>query len=119
MVRAAELCGEAPPLPDPTTARGVIRAAEVFKISAAAGHTFADLAASFYRDLATGHSSEEARSIASALLHASCVELTRGKDPARLPWHAKDKLAGLSTLVADFREAQAVLDRIMAAETQR
>ena len=118
-VRAAELCGEAPSLSDPTTGPRVMQAVEVFKISAAAGQTFADLAVSFYGNLAKGHSSEEARSIASALLHASCVELTRGKDPASLPWHAKDKLVGLSTLVPDFREAHALFDRIKAAETQR
>ena len=118
-VHAAELCGEAPSLADPATARGVLQAAEVFKISAAAGKTFADIAASFYRSLAKGHSSQEARSIAVALLHAACVELTRDAEPARLPWHAKDKLAGLSTLVPDFREAHALLERIKAAETQR
>jgi hypothetical protein len=116
---AAELCGEAPSVSDRTAARGVSRTAEVFKVSAAAGKTFADLAATFYLNLSAGHSSEEARSIAGALLHASCIELTRGEDPAKLPWHVKNKLAGLSTLVPDFHEAAALLARIKAAETQR
>jgi hypothetical protein len=116
---AAELCGDAPLLTDPALARGVTQAAQVFKISAAASKTFADLAASFYRGLAEGRPSPEAHSIAVALLHATCVELTRGQDPARLPWHVKDKLGGLATLVPDFSEAHALLERIKAAETAR
>ena len=88
--RATELCGEGPFVSDPTVAHGVIRAAEVFKVSAAAGQTFAKLAATFYLNLAAGHSSEEARSIAGALLHASCVELTRGEDHAKLTWHTAE-----------------------------
>ena len=117
-VHAAELCGEAPTVSDRTAVR-VVKAAEAFKVSAAAGQTFVNLAGTVYRNLAGEHSSEEARSIAAALLQASCVELTRGEDPARLPWHVKDKLVGLSTLVPDFHEAVVLLERIKAAETQR
>ena len=116
---AADLCGEAPSLSDPAVARGVAEAAEVFKVSAAARQTFADLAATFYHDLAKGRSSGEARSIAVALLQASCLQLTQGEDPGKLPWHVKDKLVGLSTLVPDFNEAHALVERIEAAEAGR
>ena len=116
---AADLCGEAPPFSDPAVAHGVAEAAEVFKVSAAARQTFADLAATFYHSLAKGHSAVEARSIAVALLQASCLQLTRGEDPGKLPWHAKDKLVGLSTLVPDFNEAHALLERVKAAEAGR
>jgi len=117
-IQAAELCGE-PPLSDPTIALEAKKAAEVFKISAAARKTFADLAANFHSGIAKGRPPGDARIIAVAMLHAACVELTRGEDPARLPWHVKDKLVGISTLVPDFPEAQALLERILVAEKGR
>ena len=116
---AAELCGERPAVSDPAILDGVRRAAETFKISAAAGHTFAELAQSFYRSLARDRPPEEALPIAVALLVASCEELTRGEDAAKLPWHVKDKLAGLATLVPDFPQGRALLERIKAAEAAR
>jgi hypothetical protein len=119
LTSAADLCGEAPSLSDPALARGVTQAAQVFKVSAAARQTFANLAATFYRSLAEGRSSGEVRSIAVALLQASCLQLTQGEDPGKLPGHVKDKLVGLSTLVPDFNEAHALLERIKAAEAGR
>jgi hypothetical protein len=118
-VLAADLCGERPAVSDPAVLDGVLKAAAVFKISAAAANTFADLAQTFYRSLARDRPSEEALPIAAALLVASCEELTRGEDPAKLPWHVKDKLAGLATLVPDFPQGRALLERIKATEAAR
>jgi hypothetical protein len=118
-VNAQDICGEAPSLSDPAISRGVTEAIQVFRIWSGSGESFARFAADQYRRLAKGRSPDEARLIAVALLHAECLELTRDQDPARLPWHFKDRLVGLSKLVPDFREAYAVLERIKTAETRR
>ncbi len=118
-IQADDLCGEAPRLSDPTIAREAKEAAEAFKISAAARKTFADIAANFHQGMAKRRPPGDARVIAVAMLHAACVELTRGEDPAKLPPHVKDKLVGLSTLVPDFDEGRALLERIRIGEKGR
>jgi len=116
---AHEFCGEAPSFADPVIARGVGETVQVFRFWSGSGASFARLAADRYQALAKGRSPAEARVIAVALLHAECLELMRDQDPAKLPWHFKDRFVGLSKLVPDFREADALLDRIKAAEARR
>jgi hypothetical protein len=73
----------------------------------------------FYGDLAKGRPAAEARTIAVALLQASCVAMTRNVSPGPLPWHVADKLAGLSLVIPDFDEAKALLARIAADDVRR
>jgi hypothetical protein len=116
---ADELCGEAPAISNQEMARSIPRAVFALRLSSAAGEAFARHAMRVYVDAAKGRSPEEARLIAVALLHGYCVELTQGEDPANLPWHFKDQFVGLSRLIPDFPEAQALLERIKAAEARR
>lgn len=116
---AHEICGVRPTFSDPTISREIVETVGLFRVWSGSGDSFARFAAGQYRLLAERHGALKARRIAVALLHAECTELTRGRDPARLPWHFKDRLMGLSKIVPDFREAEALLARIKSAEARR
>ena len=115
---ANEICGAAPTLPNPQTMQAVEQAVAGLSLSSQAGESFAQHAQDVYGMLTIGRSPEEARLMASALLHGYCEKLTKNEDPAKLPANMKDHLEGLAKLVPDFREGQAVLDRIKAAEAK-
>lgn len=126
--RSTELCGEGPPWRDTGVLHAVLSAVDWLKTSAATGNAFAEQARGHYRSLVTSFSSEtsfdkefgikptDPRELAAILLVASCEVLTGGEDPAKLPWHVKNKLAGLATLVPDFPEGRALLERMKSAE---
>jgi hypothetical protein len=113
---AQEICGEAPPLPHGATAEQLHHAVFGLALSSAAGAGFVAHARVVYGDLVKGRSAADARLLAVALLQAYCAWMLQHEDPARLPWHMKSQLAGMAQLVPDFREANALLDRIAAAE---
>ena len=117
--QANEICGEAPPLASPETAGAVSSAVFGLKLSSAAGEGFAAHARNVYFEAAKARPPEEARTIAAALLHGYCTDLMHGADAASLPWHVKDHFLGLSRLISDFRQADALLARIKAAEGGR
>jgi hypothetical protein len=116
---AQDLCGKAPLPSDPAISRGVAEAIEAFKFSSQSGAAFGHLAVERFHGIAKDSSPAEAHAVAAALLHAECADVTQNEDPARLPWQSKDRLVELSKLIPDFNEAQALLDRIRALESQR
>jgi hypothetical protein len=115
---AEDICGAAMERLDAATADAVQHAVFDLAVSSAAGETFAFHAQRVYGVLIKRRE-DHARLLAVALLRAYCVFLTRNEDPARFSWHVKSQLEGMARLVPDFREAQALLDRITAAEQQR
>ena len=116
---AHEICGDAPALPSSATAEQLHHAVIGLAISSAAGEGFVSHARAAYGDLVKGRSDADACLLAAALLQAYCARMLQNEDAARLPWHMKSQLAGMALLVPDFREAQALLERIAAAERTR
>jgi hypothetical protein len=115
---ANSICGD-PPRLSRREASQVRRAVFGLGLSSAAGETFAWHAARVHGELVKGRSRDDARRLAVALLHGHCLAMTRNQDPSSLSWHVRDHIIGLSKLVPDFREAQAIIDRLQAAQTRR
>jgi hypothetical protein len=113
-----ELCGPAPEL-SASQERALEQALFGLALSSAAGKSFADHAGRVYGRLAAGRPPGEARLLAVALVRGHCLAMTKGQEPARLSWHVKDHIAGMSALVPDFHEAHAIVARMEAAEARR
>jgi hypothetical protein len=116
---AHEICGEPPALPQSATAEQLHGAVFGLAVSSAAGAGFVAHARVVYGDLVKGRADADARLLAVALLQAYCARMLQNEDAARLPWHMKSQLASMAQLVPDFREADALLERIAAAERAR